>query len=286
MTQAAENSVYWIENTGRNQQHTKLVCAPIEIGPALRDELFNKVDTAILTSATLAVGEQSFEFAKTRLGLTHTDELKLGSPFDYARQVRLILPQGMPDPGDQPDRYEQAVCERIKKHVAETAGRAFVLFTSYKMMMSCSSRLTAWLAQENLALFCQGDGLPRSLLLERFRRHPRAVLFGTDSFWQGVDVPGDALQNVIITKLPFSVPDHPLIEARLDAIRARGGNPFLEYQLPEAIIKLKQGFGRLIRSRDDTGQVVILDPRVRTKRYGRLFLESLPECELVVDPAE
>ena len=130
-------------------------------------------------------------------------------------------------------------------------------------------------------LLSQGSGLPRSLMLERFRSNPRAVLFGTDSFWQGVDVPGDALQNVIITRLPFSVPDHPLTEARVERIRDRGGNPFMDHQVPEAIIKLKQGFGRLIRTQTDTGRVVILDPRVRTKRYGRLFLESLPECNVV-----
>jgi ATP-dependent DNA helicase DinG len=132
-------------------------------------------------------------------------------------------------------------------------------------------------------LFCQSDGLPNSLMLERFRNNPAGVLFGTDSFWQGVDVPGDALSNVIITKLPFSVPDHPLLEARLEAIRERGGNPFVEYQVPEAVIKLKQGFGRLIRRKDDTGQVAILDPRIRSKSYGRQFLESLPDCTLVID---
>ncbi|MBX3440233.1 MAG: helicase, partial [Planctomycetaceae bacterium] len=172
---------------------------------------------------------------------------------------------------------------RIKGHLLETGGRAFVLFTSYHMLRACASRLTSWCASQNLLLLCQGEGAQRSALLERFKREDRAVLFGTESFWQGVDVPGDALQNVIITKLPFSVPDHPLLEARVERIKELGGNPFLEYQVPEAVIKLRQGFGRLIRTRQDTGQVVILDPRIRTKPYGRIFLASLPECTILHD---
>ena len=284
LNQRIDDAVYWIEFGGRRRQFTKFVCTPIDVGPVLRDELFNQVDTVVLTSATLAVGQADFSFLRNRLGLTKARELKLGSPFDYRAQVKLILPKSMPDPAANPREYEAAVCDRIKKYVAQTAGRAFVLFTSYSMLRSCAERLTGWLARQKLTLYSQGDRLPRSLMLERFRADQRAVLFGTDSFWQGVDVPGEALQNVIITRLPFSVPDQPLLEARVEKIRSRGGNPFIEYQVPEAVIKMKQGFGRLIRRKTDRGQVVILDPRIRTKRYGQLFLNSLPECGLVIDP--
>ncbi|MEY3457648.1 MAG: helicase, partial [Planctomycetota bacterium] len=283
LKQSVPSSVYWIERTGANAQRLSLLSAPVEVGPILRELLYDTTPSVVMASATLATGRENFSFFRSRIGLANGSDVRLGSPFDYRRQARLILASGMPDPAAEPRAFETQCCERIRRHVLETAGRAFVLFTSYSMLQACAERLTGFFASNNLSLYAQGKGLPRSLMLDRFRNDPRAVLFGTDSFWQGVNVPGDALQNVIIPKLPFSVPDHPLLEARLDLIRSRGGNPFRDYQTPEAIIKLKQGFGRLIRHRSDTGRVVILDPRLLTKPYGRLFLESLPDCRIEID---
>jgi ATP-dependent DNA helicase DinG len=287
-TQQIPESVYWIEGglSRRGRLQVKLAAAPIDVGPTLRSELFEATRSVILTSATLAVGRSgSFDFFKSRIGLTQSRGVRVGSPFNYRRQAQLILIDGMPDPTAQRDAYDARCIDLIRRYVARTDGRAFVLFTSYEMMRRAAGDLATWLTRQDLALYCQADGLPRHQMLERFKGNPRSVLFGTDSFWQGVDVPGDALQNVIITKLPFSVPDQPLLQARLEAIRRAGGNPFLEYQVPEAAIKLRQGFGRLIRTQQDRGIVVLLDPRVRTKPYGRIFLESLPDCQVVVESA-
>ncbi|MBV8313560.1 MAG: helicase, partial [Planctomycetaceae bacterium] len=224
-----------------------------------------------------------FDYCKARLGLTACTTLQLGSPFDYSRQVEIHLPRNLPDPSEQAAAYERQAIRAIPHYLEKTQGKAFVLFTSYRMMEAAVRALTPWFARRNIALFAQSEGMPRSKMVEAFKADVNSVIFGADSFWQGVDVPGEALSNVIIVRLPFSVPSHPLLEARLEEIRRRGGNPFVEYQVPEAVIKLKQGFGRLIRSKTDRGIVVILDPRVLIKPYGRTFLSSLPDCPRVVE---
>jgi ATP-dependent DNA helicase DinG len=284
LQQAASDNIYWVELENKSRTRIKLASAPLDVGPTLRRVLFDKVQTCVLTSATLCVGAPPrFDFLKSRLGLTCAETLALGSPFDYARQVTVYLPRNLPDPADQPDLFERGAIRAIAHYLEQTQGKAFVLFTSYKMLEAAARALTPWLARRNIALFAQSDGMPRSKMVEAFKADINSVIFGADTFWQGVDVPGEALSNVIITRLPFSVPSHPLLEARLDDIRRRGGSPFVEYQVPEAVIKLKQGFGRLIRSKSDRGIVVILDPRVLTKPYGRTFLNSLPECPQIVE---
>jgi ATP-dependent DNA helicase DinG len=276
--------VRWVEVGRRARGSERLLGAPLDVSALMNEALFAPMNTTILTSATLAV-DGSLKYLCRRLGVDlqpaeRIHELVLESPFDYPRQAALLLPTDMPEP-DQ-EGYEPILPEAIYRCAAASGGRALVLFTSWTLMQQAHEIIKPRLLELGINTLCQGEE-PRDRLLQRFREDETSVLFGTDSFWQGVDVIGSALRNVIITRLPFDVPNEPLLKARQEACRVAGGRPFIDLMLPRAVLKLKQGFGRLIRSRSDFGVVAILDQRLAARGYGQIFLRSLPPAEVFTD---
>jgi len=277
----APGHVYWFERHGRDRRDVVAKAVPVQVGELLATVLFREDLPVVMTSATLAIRGR-MEYFLGRVGATQADQLVLDTPFDYPSQVTLYIPRGLPNPNDA-EQFVPAAADQVRKYIRLTGGSAFVLFTSYSMMRAMAAELAGFFREEGLRVFVQGEGMPRSKMLEAFREDISSVILGTSSFWTGVDVPGDALRNVIITRLPFSVPDHPLVAARQEDIERRGGRAFADYALPEAVLRFRQGFGRLIRSRTDTGIVVVLDRRILTASYGKVFVQSVPPCKRVVE---
>ena len=268
--------VRWLEPS----RHGPLLCgAPLDVSATLRQHLFTNGPTTVLTSATLGTGNDAgFGWLRRQLGLDAATTLKVGSPFDYDRAVSMVMPEALPDPSGDGSAFLRAVIEHTLHHVLANGGRALVLCTSWQFVRSVAAAIRAPLADADIELLVQGEA-PLVRLLERKREAPTSVLIGTDSLWEGIDLRGEALTLLVITRLPFQSPGHPLVLARMELLRSQGRDPFGDHSLPEAILKFRQGFGRLIRGSQDRGRVVVLDPRVRTKGYGRRFLQALPFSE-------
>lgn len=277
------NFVYWVELSSQKEDANISLCvSPVDISEYFRENIFKADNSCILTSATLTVSS-SFNYFKRRLGAESADELQLPTQFDFYRQVRLYIPKEMPEPQrENVDDYNAKLKEWINYFIKKTEGKALVLFTNSLLLRQIGGELRNELESENIEVLMQGEGISRRNLLHSFRENTNSVLLGLDSFWLGVDVPGESLSNLIITRLPFFVPDHPLIRARLEYIDAKGGNSFMDYSLPEAVLKFRQGIGRLIRHKTDTGIVAVLDPRIITKSYGKHFINSIDECPVEI----
>ena len=265
--------VRWLEPSKRGAQ---LCAAPLDVSAALRQHLFEGGATAVLTSATLATGDDDeFSWMRTQLGLDRAETLRVGSPFDYDRAVEFVVEEAMPDPSRESHSYRREVAERCERHVLDNGGRALILCTSWDFVRFLAQQLRPACSAEGIELLVQGEQ-PLTRLLERKRDEATSVLIGTDSLWEGIDVRGEALTLLVVTRLPFASPGHPLTQARMDRMKQQGREPFAEHSLPEAILKFRQGFGRLIRGQQDRGKVVVMDPRIRTKGYGRTFVDALP----------
>ncbi|MFH1958469.1 MAG: ATP-dependent DNA helicase [bacterium] len=273
--QSEKDYVYWIDITPGTRNLTVSVHAvPVEVAGVLRKELYEKTRPVILTSATLSV-DRSFGYIKERLGLEEADEIMLGSPFDYGKQALLYIAEDLPDPSYDTEKFTIQAVKRTKEILEISGGGTFALFTSYSTLDAAYDCISAQLP--GLQLLKQG-ALPRWKLLSIFKKSGDAVILGTSTFWQGIDVPGRALRCVIIFKLPFAVPDHPVTEAKMEYLKKHGRDPFRHYQVPQAVLMLKQGAGRLIRAKTDRGVIAILDPRIISRNYGKTFARSLPEC--------
>lgn len=274
----ADTSVYWAESSGQEQRYTTLRSALINVADLLREKLFETGNTCICTSATLSTGRQGMGYFAGRVGAECAETIQIGSPFNFAEQMRVVVARSLPPPPPvtPEDEYMPALLDWVMRSLAESQGRAFVLFTNYSLMRQMATLLRPFCVENGWNLLVQGDGSSRTQLLADFKNDVSSVLLGTDSFWTGVDVPGEALSNVIITKIPFESPSNPLTEARTEDIERRGGNPFRDYSLPEALLKFRQGIGRLIRSKTDTGTITLLDSRVTGKWYGASFMYAIP----------
>jgi ATP-dependent DNA helicase DinG len=273
LDQGAGGFVFWAE---REKERYRLVASPIDVAETLRDQLFGKTGTVVLTSATLS-SAGSFTYIKSRLGLDAPSELLLDSPFDFENQAMLYIAPGLED--QQAEGYQEQFDSELKSVLSITRGRTLVLFTSYGQLRKSAETLRREMG--GLGFLVQGE-MPAYRLIEQFKSVPYAVLMGTASFWQGIDIPGDALQCVVIAKLPFAVPDDPIIESRMERLK----NPFYEYQVPQATLLFRQGFGRLIRTKTDKGAVAVLDSRIMTKNYGKSFLKSVPKCRITDEREE